>query len=333
MSRKNILNSTMVLLFLVLLPSFVAAQTEGYKDYTIGKGDTLWDISNKELQDSFLWPKVWKENPGIKDPDRIYPGQKLRIPLYLLQKEVVPEIKPVAKPVIKSEIPKEKPVEKRTEPVKRENLVNKYVLIASGYIADSVHSIGRITGSQTGATILSKGDYAYIETNDPFKKGDKFFITQVAEKVIHPITGRMIGYLIEVLGIAEVVNPDKIDTKIKITSSFSDIPIGSLLDNYYEIEPPLAPENPRKPDINAYIVATKQLHEVTGNWDIVYLDIGREKGLEVGDELAMTLKGKHRIINGVVQIISLRETTSTAIIRKGNIETTKGDGITGITQE
>ena len=57
------------------------------KDYKVKGGDTLWDISNKELQDPFLWPKIWKENPGIVNPDRIYPDQSIKIPLYLLQKE------------------------------------------------------------------------------------------------------------------------------------------------------------------------------------------------------------------------------------------------------
>ena len=77
MLRKT-LTSKILFLFL-LLPSFITAQTQEYKDYTIEKGDTLWDISRKELSDSFLWPKVWKENPEIKNPDRIYPKQKIKL--------------------------------------------------------------------------------------------------------------------------------------------------------------------------------------------------------------------------------------------------------------
>ena len=69
----------------LVVSSLSFSQTPEYKDYTVAKGDTLWDISNNELKDPFLWPKVWKENPEIKNPDLIYPGQKIRIPLYLLQ--------------------------------------------------------------------------------------------------------------------------------------------------------------------------------------------------------------------------------------------------------
>jgi hypothetical protein len=333
MLRKEILNRIVFSLVLILLPSFAAAQTQGYKDYTVHRGDTLWDICNKELQDPFLWPKVWKENPDIKNPDRIYPGQRIRIPLYLAQKEIVPEIKPAAKPVIKPVLPKEKPEEKRVETVKKAYLVPKDVLIGSGFIGDSDGGVGRITESMTGVTVMAKGDFAYIETDKPATKGDRFFIVRVAEKVIHPKTGHNLGYLIEVLGVAEVVNSEKDSAKIKILTSFSEVTQGDLLRDYYDIEPALAPDNPRKPDLDGCIVATRQLHMVNGNWDIVYLDLGRKDGLEIGDMLATTLQNKHRVRNGVVQVINLRETTSTAIIRKGNIETVKGDGITGITRE
>ena len=49
--------------------------------YKIKKGDTLWDISEEYLKNPFLWPNIWKENKYIKNPDLIYPGNQLVIPL------------------------------------------------------------------------------------------------------------------------------------------------------------------------------------------------------------------------------------------------------------
>ena len=37
-------------------------------EYTVQEGDTLWDISNAFLNDSFLWPKIWKNNQFITNP-------------------------------------------------------------------------------------------------------------------------------------------------------------------------------------------------------------------------------------------------------------------------
>ena len=48
-------------------------------EYTIQKGDTLWDLSQKFLSNPWYWPKIWSLNPSIENPHWIYPGNKLRI--------------------------------------------------------------------------------------------------------------------------------------------------------------------------------------------------------------------------------------------------------------
>jgi len=329
MPEGRILTKIICSLIFVLLPSFTAAQTQEYKDYTVKKGDTLWDISNKELQDPFLWPKVWKENPDVKNPDRIYPGQDIKIPLYLMQKEIAPPPpKPVAKPM--KPVPVEKPVTV-AKPVKKEYLVDKSLLIVSGYITDSVHSVGTIYDTPEEVTQLTQGDYAYVKPSTSLKKGDKFYILYPVEEVKHPVTGRYLGVRIAILGTAEMV--DEKDPKILITRSFIEIPVGSLIDNYYEIEPPLAVDNPRKPDINGYIVTALRRIAEHGNLDVVFIDKGKNDGLQEGDLLATTLKSEHKIFNGVIQIINARPSTSSAIIRKNAKEVEIGDPVTAIMQE
>ena len=330
MRRKILSRNRLLFFFLILLiPSLTFAQMqvyEEYKDYTVIQGDTLWDISQKELNNPFLWPKVWKENPEIQHPDRIYPDQKIKIPLSLLQKEIPAEI-PKPKVVKKPKVVEEKPTEIIVEPEKIKYLVDKNILIASGYIDASVPHIGTITDSPSDRTVLGKNDYAYIKTEAPVQLGDKFYIIDVIEKVDHPDTGRSLGYLIEILGSAEVIeNGD--DPKVLITTSYGEISPGDLLDNYYNIEQPLAIKSPRKPDVAGYVVETKQLHGVSGTYDIVYIDKGSNDGLEVGDLLETLVKSKHQIYNGLIQIINLRASTATAIVRQCDREIFKGDKVT-----
>jgi len=49
--------------------------------YTIAKGDTLWGISTDFYKDGAKYPMIVEANlEVIKDADKIYPGQAIRIP-------------------------------------------------------------------------------------------------------------------------------------------------------------------------------------------------------------------------------------------------------------
>jgi nucleoid-associated protein YgaU len=50
--------------------------------YVIEKGDTLWAIAKKFLGDGNRWSELFEANKEvILDPDKIFPGQKIRIPV------------------------------------------------------------------------------------------------------------------------------------------------------------------------------------------------------------------------------------------------------------
>lgn len=51
------------------------------KEYTVKKGDTLWNISKKFYGKGSLYIKIYNANKSkIKNPNKIYPGQKIKIP-------------------------------------------------------------------------------------------------------------------------------------------------------------------------------------------------------------------------------------------------------------
>lgn len=60
------------------------AKTEApaFETYTIQAGDSLSKIAKLKLGNANAWPKIHEANKDtIKDPNKIYPGQVIRIPL------------------------------------------------------------------------------------------------------------------------------------------------------------------------------------------------------------------------------------------------------------
>ena len=51
-------------------------------EYTVQKGDSLSKIAKKHLGDANAWKKIYEANKAVigDDPDKIFPGQKLKLP-------------------------------------------------------------------------------------------------------------------------------------------------------------------------------------------------------------------------------------------------------------
>lgn len=58
-----------------------AILAEGGKTYTVESGDTLWRISEKIYGNGSNYMKIFEANTDLLEhPDRIFPGQELKIP-------------------------------------------------------------------------------------------------------------------------------------------------------------------------------------------------------------------------------------------------------------
>lgn len=303
------------LLFL-LLTSIAFAQTKEMKEHKVIKGDTLWDIANAELENPFFWPKIWKENTWLKNPHRIYPNQVIKIPAYLVKKE---KLKDDAIQQDEASYVETENINEATKGkfiVKKYPLIEKNIFMASGYMADEVPKGGKIGESPSGQVVFGDGDTFWVDFDHPVKVGDKFYIIRTSDMVKHPVTRARIGYIISTSGIAEIVKVTNNQTMAKVSECFREIDKGELLVPYYEMKSPMTTGQFRSPNINGVIVATRSSEPYQSEFNIVYLDKGREDGVEPGDLFRTNDVVNNRTIpSGVIQVINCREHTATAIIK------------------
>lgn len=315
MKRKALHNLKILAMSIILL--FPAMLIAG--EYTIKKGDTLWDISEERLGNPFLWPDLWKANPYIKNPHLIYPGNKLSLPDTVTKQEKE-EIKESIKglsiekkriiPVVRA-MPDKIPIQKKRY------LVSREIFLQSGYISSDINTIGKITGSHQGRVITGRGDYIYIQTDKPVALTTKLYVIKKPEKLFHPKTEEFLGYLIKIKGLLEVIGEDNGYVKASVLESYEEIMKNDLLTIFYPVELPIEPDIERMPDINGTVIKVLP--------DIIYLDKGMSDGIKIGDNFKIVSEEKPHIQVGQVVVINASDKSSVALIKGIKQEIKQGD--------
>lgn len=302
------------------------AQTNDSEDYLIKKGDTLWSISDSELEDTFLWPKLWSVNPHIENPDLIYPGSRIRIPSReeLMSMPPVP-MKPAPAVVKARKKPKTIIVPEKAAP---KYIIDRNLFIASGWIEDSFPSIGELVYSPGDRRVIGKGDTAYLKFADTgsreYKSDDRFYVIRDVKIVRHPVTDSQLGHQVKVAGILKIIGSDSDMPKAVITDSFEDINIGDGLLPYRDLVPPLIPEKARTPDINGHIVESHRNSTLSDEGSIIFLDKGENDGVQTGDIYSVFADPPTESPIGKIQVVLLQPTTSNAVILESSYEILTG---------
>ncbi len=309
--------------------------------YTIVKGDTLWDISKARLSDPFAWPRIWKKNPFIHNPNLIYPGQVIKLPPGVTiappkaAKEVPPPIeKRVRGPFVSkgTTLMSRPPVSESKiitipPPPTRHPVAGEEAILEAGFVDEGGIKPRSIKGSPIPQALYGLFDKLYVNT-DGIKAGDRFIIGRYEGKVEDPGTGDTLGRLVKVSGVLEIEGPRDGFMVGKITKAFTDIKISDRLFLYQEpvivYEP--VPPNPKAYGVSGYIAALSgDRHDVT-QADILYIDRGAKDGVLPGDTFVVKRPGGYArkdtllersiplpgVKTGLIRVVSVREHTAAA---------------------
>ncbi len=331
--------------------------------YIVQEGDTLWAIAGRYLNDPRQWPQIWKENAFVSDPNKIFPGDPIAIP------GVTPPPKPVAETppvppvgeerVAPPEVPlaEAPPVEGPPKPAPPEvaavekpeevvlglvappsGVIPRLALECSGFVARprEIEASGQIIRSlEAGDIRLWYDDHVFVDMHGrKVKVGDRFWVIRPAADVTHPVTGRSVGVKVLTLGTVEIVQAEEPHPWAKIVYNCEDMADGDLLVNVKAwAEPPKDLDRPADLHVGGYIVASKSDADSLGQWDVVYVDVGQDKGIIPGDEFTIYQRSgitKYPSIplkRGELIVIRTSAESAVALVTKAELRLEVGEGV------
>lgn len=292
--------------------------------YTVKKGDTLWDISQRFNDTPWQWPDLWKENEQLPNPHWIYPGERIRLyrkgdkHRYQEQTQSVPSVTPQ--------------IDASTPAVEPSPRVDFYYgrMDYVGFIRKpSVEPLGRIFSVLDNKTLISDGDVVYIgpprsgKAAD-FAPGARFTIFRKLKPTEEHNSDRSIGTQHYLLGVLEVTKIEPQYAIAKVTKAFRAIKPDDLLMEYQEQSPEMAVEE-STPGIVGKIIGSEEHTRLINENNIVFIDKGEDANIRKGQQYTVyfqeTAKGPSGkpiklapVDAGSMIVLRTEKTTSTVII-------------------
>ena len=295
-------------------------------DYTVSTGDTLWDIATNYYGDPWLWPLIWELNPKIKNPQWIFPDQKIKIKLEQ-GREYVFEAKSMEALFYAPE--------DWWDPTFYYNTKS-----------NALDFISKATFEQAGEIVDQYDDEEILGTHDKVRFtmsenanvqiGDIFTIFRTKRKVKHPTKGDYLGYIVDVLGEIDTSKATTLETgrivyEGDIKNASAEISMGDRIifmprDEY------TVTLNKTSLDLKGAVIGFEDGRTYFGQHDNVYIDLGLKDGLEVGNSFSIWRESKNKkklpgYFVGNLIVLHVEPNVSTALVTNSLYDLHIGDSI------
>lgn len=301
-------------------------------------GNTLWDLAAAFYGDPFLWPRIYEANVDrIEDPHWIYPGQIILIPD---EDGTVQEVRVISGDEAYEPMPREDmgPVVRYQEPERTKFYrdTTETARMAEEALAQwlavprSIFYSAPFLDFDNGAQAL--GRIVDFEGEEEVRNPRDWMV--LYDRVILELEGDMLapGTRLQVFHLADpreefeplVATPTGVVTVLhrteggvvaSVEAQYDRMRTGDLVRPLpdYRARPGIVPE-PVEGGPLSRVLAYHQVHELHQPGNYLFLDMGRDGGLRIGDELVVERGEPEARIEGRVQVVGLQDEVATGRI-------------------
>ena len=326
--------------------------------YTVVRGDTLWDISDRFLKEPWRWTEIWGYNPQIYNPHLIFPGDELALeyvngkPSLTLTRDgktISPGIVPVANTDTTNSRVKLSPK------VRSESLDDAIPMISSDSISQflvhprvldksTITNAPYVIANSDDRLISSIGTKIYVR--GPLNRAQTHYsVFRKNKELIDPVNGAHLGFEVTHVSDAKLMNIGDPST-LALTSNNMETTSGDIVLPAHSASIPQA-YTPRMPKLigDARIVSLVNAISQSGRNQVVVLNVGSNSNIQQGDVLAVETRGKSVVDRkrsqwervdlpdqrtGVLMVIESFDKVSYALVMESTRPIKVNDMVTGI---
>ena len=277
--KTNLRFKMCVSIYMVMLiaAAFALEAAEGQKTfehetgfyYTVQKGDTLWDLSQKFSDSAWLWPEMWRENSQIANPHRIYPGERIRL---YRRHDAQKIVEKVGQP-----LPAKSSLDDRI-------YYNYTALDRVGFIRKTaVAPHGVIFKVQETKEMISSNDVVYIRPEGNFRlvPGQRYTIFRTLEPIKDRRKSAYIGIQHLLAGVVEITQVESQYAIGTVIEAYRPIEVEDKLMPYYRRLPNVIIKDSPK-DLKGRIIISEDHNRLIGHNMIAFMNKGKKDGVQPG---------------------------------------------------
>ena len=281
--------------------------------YTVQRGDTLWDLSDKFFDSPWYWPELWQENEQIPNPHWIYPGERIRLFQKQGQDTFTFNIPEPETTVQDSAVE----MASETPPVPEEKTVY--------YSYPSMDAVGFIRKEPVNPLGFIYMRYA-DKNAGAIMQGGKYTIYRRLKPTNDRKRNQQLGGQYYIVGIVEVTQLEADFFIAKVFKSFRALAIDDFILPYQQ-RPLEIPIKKGVPNLDGKIIVAEEHLELIGDMSVAFIDKGKVDSVEEGqiytiyyqEKDKVKMQGKDSVIltpvdYGQLIVLHTEQETSTVLI-------------------